>query len=300
MVQHGWTYKPLVHDVLGMRLNQITVVDSAASSEASGSQQTFEVDDHDFFWTAHGRNPFPKVAEQIEVELAKYKAAVDEVNKAAGSEVVDPTGDPAEAMRGSTKGLMSALSSLPELTERKRSIDRHTNLATALLTRIKARALDRYYATEEECIGGKATGVEAVLKLLQADQPGTDDDKLRLALVWLLTSQTLPPDAECERVEASLGGKHVAAWAHVRRMRRLNLTGGGSTIGGSGASFSNAAQAQLSSLFEQGLSSLTKGVKNLLAGEQQAAVTVAVEALMEGRSNNPDIEGYAFFDPKVV
>lgn len=40
------------------------------------------------------------------------------------------------------------------------------------------------------------------------------------------------------------------------------------------------------------------GVKNLLAGEQQAAVTVAMEALMEGRPS-PDTDGYAVFDPKV-
>ena len=40
------------------------------------------------------------------------------------------------------------------------------------------------------------------------------------------------------------------------------------------------------------------GVKNLLAGEQQAAVTVAVEALMEGRPN-PETDAYAVFDPKA-
>ncbi len=40
------------------------------------------------------------------------------------------------------------------------------------------------------------------------------------------------------------------------------------------------------------------GVKNLLAGEQQAAVTVAMEALMDGRPS-PDTDAYATFDPKV-
>lgn len=48
----------------------------------------------------------------------------------------------------------------------------------------------------------------------------------------------------------------------------------------------------------QGLSSLTKGVKNLLAGEQQAAVTVAVEALMDVKPS-PDADAYLLFDPKV-
>lgn len=27
----------------------------------------------DFFWTGHGREQFPKIAEQVEVELGKYK-----------------------------------------------------------------------------------------------------------------------------------------------------------------------------------------------------------------------------------
>ena len=27
----------------------------------------------DFFWSAHGREQFPKIAEQVEVELNKYK-----------------------------------------------------------------------------------------------------------------------------------------------------------------------------------------------------------------------------------
>ncbi len=37
-------------------------------------------------------------------------------------------------------------------------------------------------------------------------------------------------------------------------------------------------------------------MKNLLAGEQQAAVTVAMEALMDAK---PEAEAFATFDPKV-
>lgn len=37
-------------------------------------------------------------------------------------------------------------------------------------------------------------------------------------------------------------------------------------------------------------------MKNMLAGEQQAAVTVAVEALMDAR---PEADAFATFDPKV-
>lgn len=41
------------------------------------------------------------------------------------------------------------------------------------------------------------------------------------------------------------------------------------------------------------------GVKVLLAGEQQAAVTVAVEGLMDGKPL-PELESFLTLDPKVT
>ena len=66
-------------------------------------------------------------------------------------------------------------------------IDKHTNLATALLGAIKSRQLDAFYALEEECIAGKAD-VAAVARQM-GSPAGTPTDKLRLALVWLLTCE---------------------------------------------------------------------------------------------------------------
>ena len=58
--------------------------------------------------------------------------AVEELNRQTGAGI-DPNGDPGAAAQTNTRGLMAAVSSLPELTERKRCIDKHTNLATHLL-----------------------------------------------------------------------------------------------------------------------------------------------------------------------
>ncbi|KAI3426451.1 hypothetical protein D9Q98_008818 [Chlorella vulgaris] len=307
VLQHAWTYKPLVHDVLAMRLNRVSLQDAPLPGQAAGARKAYEVDDADFFWTGHGREQFPKIAEQVEVELGKYKQSIEELNRKTGSHL-DPTADPAELMSSNTRNLMSAVSSLPELTEKKRVIDKHTNLATALLGCIKARQLDAYYALEEECISGKADAA-AVTAQLQSPA-GTPADKLRLALVWLLTCEMVPSEGECQAVEALLQGcgADMAAWSYVKRMRRLNLTGrqgggaGAGSVSDGLSSFSGAASSQLTTLlgttFGQGLSSLTKGVKNLLAGEQQAAVTVAVEALMDGRTGPDATDAYAVFDPK--
>lgn len=50
---------------------------------------------------------------------------------------MDPDADAGELMQQTTRGLMAAVSRLPQLTERKRTLDKHTNLLHHLL---KARA----------------------------------------------------------------------------------------------------------------------------------------------------------------
>ena len=46
--------------------------------------------------------------------------------------------------------MTSAVSSLPALLEKKRLIDMHTSLATAILDQIKARKLDQFFEYEEK------------------------------------------------------------------------------------------------------------------------------------------------------
>ncbi len=58
--------------------------------------------------------------------------AVADLNRQTGANV-DPAADPGDLMQSNARGLMAAVSSLPELTERKRAIDKHMNLATHML-----------------------------------------------------------------------------------------------------------------------------------------------------------------------
>ena len=91
--------------------------------------------------------------------------AVADLNRRTGANV-DPTADPSELMQSNTRNLMSAISSLPQLTERKKVLDKHTNIASALLKLIQGRALDQYYHREEDCLHGKAD-FAAITTLLQ-------------------------------------------------------------------------------------------------------------------------------------
>lgn len=61
---------------------------------------------------------------------------------------------------------------------------------------------------------------------MQGDK-GSAEDKLRLVLVWLLTSDALPSEPVMERVLASLtsAGADTTSVAYLRRMRSMKLTG---------------------------------------------------------------------------
>jgi hypothetical protein len=91
--------------------------------------------------------------------------AVADLNRRTGSNV-DAKVDPNELMQSNTRNLMSAISSLPQLTERKKVIDKHTNMATSLLKLIQARALKQYWDREEDCLHGKPD-LPAIERLLQ-------------------------------------------------------------------------------------------------------------------------------------
>ena len=63
-VQHVWSYRPLVHDVLNMKLNRVNV-------QGEGKRIGYDLDDGDSFWVANGNALFPQVAQEVEVRLSR-------------------------------------------------------------------------------------------------------------------------------------------------------------------------------------------------------------------------------------
>lgn len=281
-VQHDWSYRPLVHDLLGLKLNRVAV---------DGSK-SYELDSADPFWVANGWSPFPKVAEEIESQLAKYKQDVDEVNRRTGGK--DGAEFDGTDLIGNTKHLMNAVNSLPELTERKKVIDKHTNIATVLLGKIKERSIDSYCTIEDDMLTKANVDRGALLGLLKGK--GTKEDKIRLAITYLLSMETTPP-SEVEAVEAALTESEVdlCAFQYVRKIKSLNSSLASSMM--NSASRSNMLD-WAEKLYGQSLSAVTAGMKNLLSGGRQLALTRIVEALMEGKPN-PEVDSYILFDPRA-
>lgn len=282
-IQHDFRYKPLVHDVLGLRLNRLNV------KGEKGGMKSYELDRSDPFWTANGSLEFPEVAVEIETQLNKYKKDVEEVNRRTGGDEAEFDGTD---LIGNTKHLMNAVNSLPELTERKQVIDKHTNIATALLGEIKERSLDSYAKKESDMMVRGGIDRNELLGVLKGK--GTKMDKLRFAIMYLISTESIP-SSEIEVVEAALRESEVdtSAFQYVKKIKALNL----SLASANSASRSNIVD-WAEKLYGQSISAVTAGVKNLLSNDHQLALTRMVDALMEGKPN-PEIDSYLIFDPRA-
>ena len=312
-LQHAWTYAPLVHDVLDMRLNRVDITQGSSALDAAAGKKSYDLEDNDPFWRANNDAQFPKVAEEVESELAAYKKAIAEVN--AQTSLGDPSSD--ADMATNTQKLVSAVASLPELQERKKFIDKHTNIATALLGHIKNRGLDEYFALEEDLLAGKGDKA-AVMGLLQATGRGTPEDKLRLAIIYAMTHSggddaMSPADAEALEGALRASGADAAALGFVQRMAKLNQslaattgvpTGGQRDNRATTTAMMTGSESNLldyaERLYGQSLSAVAKGVKSLLASDRQLAVARATEALMSNDADShAECAEYAWYDAKA-
>ena len=71
-----------------------------------------------------------------------------------------------------------------------------------------------------------------------ASQEGLPTDKLRLALLYLLVSDKMPPESDIDQMSAALveAGADTAAFQYVVRMKQMNLTGDMAHKGGAASS----------------------------------------------------------------
>lgn len=216
MLSHSWTYQSLVHDVLKMRLNRITVetpIDESNPVKGS-TKKSYDLNSNDFFWSRNAGLPFPQVAENIDTELTKYKEDANDITRKTGASSLEDLQNDTSA---SAQHLKAAITLLPELRERKATLDMHMNIATALLKDIKERQLDNYYQLEENIT--KQSKAQ-MLELLNDEAKGKDPlDKLRLFIIWFLSTEQEVSRSDMERFEEALtkAGADNTALTYVKR-----------------------------------------------------------------------------------
>ncbi|OAL53793.1 SEC1 family transport protein-like protein SLY1 [Pyrenochaeta sp. DS3sAY3a] len=313
MFSHSWIYQSLVYDVLEFNLNKISMsvpVDKD-HPEKGAKKQSYDLTASDFFWARNASLPFPNVAEDVTNEWNKYQEDADAVTKKTGTSSLDDLSGETNQFAAHLKGAMALL---PELRERKATIEMHMNILEAVMEGIKNRKLDFYFQLEEEL--SKQTKAQ-ILELIKDSDKGTEPlDKLRVFLQWYLTSEQDLSRVELDSFTQALdaAGADTTAVKYLKNLRQLTrmtmissapaqpaqstsqLFGGFSSL--SSRVTDRFKDAGLGANFEGVLS----GIKNFLPTNTDLTITKITESLMDPQNASSSAisktESYLYFDPR--
>ncbi|CAL9686669.1 unnamed protein product [Knipowitschia caucasica] len=303
-LHHTWTYQALVHDVLDFHLNRVAL-DESSGPEPSPSgarpkkknRKTYDLTAADRFWQKHKGSPFPEVAEAVQEELDTYRAQEDEVKHLKSIMGLEGEDEGAISMLSdNTAKLTSAVSSLPELLEKKRLIDLHTNVATAVLDHIKSRKLDVYFEYEEKLMS-KSTLDKSLLDIISDPDAGTPEDKMRLFLIFFITAPQPPTESDVEQYKKALldAGCDLSPLHYIKQWKAFTKMAAPTNYGNS----SVKPMGLFSRVMNTGSQFVMEGVKNLVVKQHNLPVTRILDNLMEMKSH-PETDDYRYFDPKML
>eukprot|EP00568_Trieres_chinensis_P011298 CAMPEP_0183301320 /NCGR_PEP_ID=MMETSP0160_2-20130417/7475_1 /TAXON_ID=2839 ORGANISM="Odontella Sinensis, Strain Grunow 1884" /NCGR_SAMPLE_ID=MMETSP0160_2 /ASSEMBLY_ACC=CAM_ASM_000250 /LENGTH=685 /DNA_ID=CAMNT_0025463915 /DNA_START=32 /DNA_END=2089 /DNA_ORIENTATION=+ len=337
-IQHTSTYQALIDDVLQHSANRVefSVMQEGKSKPIS---KRFDLDaDEDPFYSRHKFNPFPEAIESNGAELQSVTARQREIqSKTAGDGGASADGDP---MASGVADLSSAVSSLPALMERKKQLEVHTSILQAVMNEVAARDIPQFYELESSLATGSykndlAKAKHGVLELVADPAKGSVEDKVRLVIVYCLTTsapssdldevangmrETLETRGSATGTQATRGllsredrerlDRGTRAIKYLQKLRSMNMLATMSDMvqkdsGAAGYGRSGAGSDMLSNFMARAtnqatglLSATTQKVTSMLGKIHKHHTTRVVENLADMKPGSED-EEYLYLDPKV-
>lgn len=125
----------------------------------------------------------------------------------------------------SAQHLKAAITQLPELRDRKATLDMHMNIAHALLKGIKERQLDNFFQIEENIT--KQTKVQ-LLEIINDPERKSPVDKMRMFIIWYLSTESVVSKGDMVEYEAALKGVDcdLAPLTYVKKCVYIRLLWG--------------------------------------------------------------------------
>ena len=325
-IQHTSTYQALIDDMLTHNANR---VEFDVTTETSGKRpktvkKKFDLDpDQDPFYSRHKFHPFPEAIESNGADLQEVTAKEQAIrSKAAGNEVPDPS--------ASATDLATAVDSLPALLDRKKQLEVHTSILQAVMNQVAARDVPQFFELEISLATGTYKNdpnraKTEVLELLTDPTKGNIDDKLRLVVVYVLTTnaKTADVDEVAEAVKEAMNktgadGKPLLdkegkmrleigtkALGYLKQLRSMNMLPLSSSLQEIESSSSAAGSSVFSSVFNKATSQATgllakaaDRVSSMLGKNHKHYATQVVENLCEMKPGTED-DDFLYLDPRV-
>lgn len=326
-IQHTSTYQALIDDMLTHKANRVEfdVTTETGGKRPKTVQKKFDLDpDADPFYSRHKFHPFPEAIESNGLDLQEVTAKEQSIrSKATGHTVPDPT--------SSATDLATAVDSLPALLERKKQLEMHTSILQAVMNQVAARDVPQFFELEISLATGSykndvARAKVDVMKLVSDPAKGNVEDKLRLVVAYVLTTnaKTADVDEVAGAVQQALEGagadgkplldkagkeklasgiKAIAYLKQLRTMHMLPLStslqeiesdSGGSTTSRLMSSVLSKATSQATGL----LAKAADKVSSMLGKIHKHYATRVVENLCEMKPGTED-DDYLYLDPRV-
>ena len=198
-IQHCSTYQALIDDVLTHKANRVEfdVVQDPGAKRPKTTTKRYDLDpNEDPFYSVHKFQPFPEAIEQNGAELQEVTTREQNIrSKASGqSTALDP-------LASGASDLATAVDSLPALLERKKQLEVHTSILQAVMNEVAARDVPQFYELESSLATGSyrsdlPKAKKEVLALVNDPSKGNADDKLRLIIVYALSTGAKTTDLD--------------------------------------------------------------------------------------------------------
>jgi hypothetical protein len=296
-LKHCWSYNQMIQDAYGAyHSNRITLHDGKKVDLDSET---------DYFWRKYSAYPTYEVAAFVDQELGQYLQEKEQI-----SALNVDSSDASALSDAPNEALKAAMEKIPMLTQKKALIDLHTTLATALIKRVSENKLDAYILVENQLIQSKQPPLdnEQFWQLISPSASGTAQDRLRLALIFLLRfpSEALKQEVKQKLALPELNSTIDAFFTLKNSFVASNEASPAATSPTtsveSNALFSaNSRFGQVSGKIGGVLGNLVSGIKTFLPDSSDSPIIKSTEALLSkstGSFSAGEDQGFCYLDPK--